>query len=97
MKRLEKFRAIRIARKKCIFISSTCFIMIFMGIFTVDYSLNGLMNNEKGLNLFSVKRIEGDYYNIEIFNKGLHFNPKYIKEEFNKFVQWVNSSLKSDN
>ena len=57
----------------------------------VDYSLNGLMNNENGIKLFAIKRIEDEYYNIEIFNKSFYFNTDHIKEDFHKLLEWLNN------
>jgi hypothetical protein len=97
MKRLEKYRAIRIARKKCIFISLMCFIIIFTGILTVDYSLNTLMNGENGIKLFAVKKIEDECYQIIIFNKSLYLNTNHIKEDFNRLAEWLNRTLNVNN
>ncbi|HAA43657.1 MAG TPA: hypothetical protein DCE02_06620 [Ruminiclostridium sp.] len=92
MKRLEKYRSLRIARKKCIFISLLCFIIIITGILTVDYSINALMNGENGIKLFAVKKTGDGCYLIKIFNKDLYLNINYIKEDFNKLLEWLNIS-----
>ena len=86
MKRLEKYRALRIARKKCIFISLLCFIIIITGILTVDYSINALMNGENGIKLFAVKKTGDGCYLIKIFNKDLYLNINYIKEDVAKIA-----------
>ncbi|MDQ2087536.1 hypothetical protein RBH29_13975 [Herbivorax sp. ANBcel31] len=95
MKRLEKYRTIRVERKRCIFISIICFVIICTGILIVDYSLNGLMNNEDSINLLGIKKIEGGYYHITMFNKNLYFNTDYIQEDLNDFVEWVKSQRKN--
>ncbi|HHX18735.1 MAG TPA: hypothetical protein GX727_07735 [Clostridium sp.] len=96
MKRLEKYRAIRIARKKSLFMLLMCFVVISAGVLTVDYSLNALMNGENGIKLFAIEKIEDEYYQFKIFNKSLYLNTDYVKEDFNKFVEWANKSLKEN-
>lgn len=74
-----------------------CFIMIFIGILTVDYSLNTLMNGENCINVFTIKEVEDECYQIKIFNKSLYLNINYLEEDFNDLIKGLYIALMGDN
>ncbi|NLD49400.1 MAG: hypothetical protein GX660_19765 [Clostridiaceae bacterium] len=81
MSRVEKFRQIRKTRKKCFFAIIFTLILMLAGIYTVDYSLNGLMNKEEGFALVRIKPYSDNYYQVEVLGKCLYINAGYIKRD----------------
>ncbi|TYQ12904.1 UNVERIFIED_CONTAM: hypothetical protein Cloal_3943 [Acetivibrio alkalicellulosi] len=89
MNRVEKYRAIRLARKKIKLLLTTCFILVLIGIITVDYSINDLMNKENGIRLVEINQRDDNYTHIKLLNNNLYFNIEYIKEDINRVVKWI--------
>lgn len=89
MSRVEKYRHIRRIRRKCMFVLFVSFFIMVSGIIIVDQSVNSLMNKEEGLAMVSVKSYREDYYYVKVFDKDFFLNAKYIKNDINKFKEWL--------
>ncbi|HOQ36167.1 MAG TPA: hypothetical protein PK033_11060 [Acetivibrio sp.] len=92
MSRLEKFRKIRVMRRRCIFVCIFSFLLMFSGILVADKSINELMNREKRPDIVSIMKYKEDYY-IKIFNKYILINTEYIKKDIDRFKEWLSDKF----
>ncbi|HPD00655.1 MAG TPA: hypothetical protein PLA01_04810 [Acetivibrio sp.] len=93
MSRLERYRKIRIMRRKCTFVCMLSFFIMFSGILAVDKSINEIMNREKGVNIVSIKPYKNDYYYIKVFNKYFLVNTKPVKDDIDRFKEWLSDKF----
>jgi hypothetical protein len=93
MSRLERYRRIRIMRRKFTFVCMLSFFITLSGILVVDKSINEIMNREKGLNIVSIKPYKDDYYYIKVFNKNFLVNTKPVKNDIDRFKDWLSDKF----
>lgn len=58
-----------------------CIIMIIAGILIVDYSVNDLLGKEEKLEVVNLKEINSNYIVINIMNKSIPINTKYVRDD----------------
>jgi uncharacterized membrane protein YcjF (UPF0283 family) len=84
MNRVEKFKELRM-RKRRSFLCIVLFVFIILtGFATVDYSLNSIMNNEKKIRMISFTRLNDSSINIGIMNLNIKLDLKLIDKSCNK-------------
>ncbi|MFZ5987120.1 MAG: hypothetical protein ACOYWZ_08340 [Bacillota bacterium] len=93
MNRVERYREIRLIRRKCLFVFLLSLSIVTAGIFTVDHSISNLMNKEKVISMVRVKPFREDYYHIRVFNKSFFINTKYIKRDMERLKNWFSDSF----
>ncbi|HHV30061.1 hypothetical protein [Acetivibrio mesophilus] len=89
MNRLEKYRYIRNARRRCRLAIIFSFLFLFSGIFIADSSMNNLMNRKNGLGMFSITPHGDSHYNVKFLNEDIYINVKYIREDINRLKNWL--------
>lgn len=93
MSRFEKFRQIRKMRMKCFFTVLFTFVLMLSGIIAVDYSLDGLMERDKGFALASFEPYNDNYYKVEVMGKCVYINTGYIKSDIERFKEYIRDLL----
>ncbi|HEY9059479.1 MAG TPA: hypothetical protein VIO64_03095 [Pseudobacteroides sp.] len=84
MNRVEKFKELRMRRRRS-FLCVVLFVFIILGGFaTVDYSLNSIMNNEKKIRMISFTRLKDSCINIAIMNMNMKIDLKIFDKSLNK-------------
>lgn len=92
MSRLEKFRQARSIRHKY-FLSAAIFVFLLVaGMCTVDYSVNSLIEGDRGVSVFNVANNER-YIEITFMNQKLYINTQYINRDFVKLKDKLSEIL----
>lgn len=84
MSRVEEYRQKRHLKRKYAAAFILFLFIITAGICMSDYSFNSIMNNEKHLELIRFTKESGSYLEINLMNKKLFVNIKYISQDFQK-------------
>ncbi len=84
MNRVEKFKELRMRRRRS-FLCIVLFVFIILaGFATVDYSLNSIMNNDKRIRMISFTRINNSCINIGIMNINMNIDLGIINKSCDK-------------
>jgi len=84
MNRVEKFKELRMRRRRS-FLCIVLFVFIILaGFTTVDYSLNSIMNNEKRISVISFKRINDSCISIGIMNMNMKIDLGIVNKSCDK-------------
>jgi len=59
-------------------------LLIVFGIISVDYSMNGIMKNQKNIRIISYAIINEKIIELDIMGTKFDINTMYIKRDFNK-------------
>lgn len=93
MSRLEKYRQIRINKRKFRLSMLMFLIVIITGLCIADYSINGLMKNEYAIEFVSVDKVGPSLYSINIFDYRFLINTEYVEKDFNRVRSTIGSIL----
>ena len=83
MNRLEKYKEIRKTRRRYVSLFLVFFSLLVLGACITDYALNGLMKDQKGINLVSLASSD-TYAEISILNHKYYLNTTYISRDLER-------------
>jgi len=95
MSRLEKYRQIRINKRKFSLLMLLFFVVIITGLCIADYSINGIMKNDYSIEFVSVDKVGPALYSLNIFDYRFLVNTKYVEKDFQKIKDLADSILSS--
>lgn len=93
MKRVERFKEIRIKQRRIVISLFLFFFMIISGICISDYSVNSLMKNENRIGLVTLEKKDASLYLLNILNIEIYINTRYVEEDFKKVKSVVAAML----
>ena len=89
MNRVEKFKELRMRRRRS-FLCIVLFVFIILaGFATVDYSLNSIMNNEKRIRMISFKRVNDSCISIGIMNMNMKIDLGIVNKSCDKIKKML--------
>ena len=94
MKRVEKYRQKRIARKRYFTALLILAVLLAAGILAVDCSTNYLVSGREGVALASLEN-RGDYLVITVMNHKFLINVKYISRDLKNLKKRIDGIVKS--
>ncbi len=89
MNRVQRFRELRHFRMKLAMTFMLFILILCVGIGVADYSMSGLLKDEKGFGIFSVNSYGEDYYRISFFDNAIYINTKYVARDYKRLTDWV--------
>jgi hypothetical protein len=89
MGRVEKFKEIRLLRRKYIFSFLLIVVVFVAGICFTDYSINSLMKNENRLSIVTYSLKNNSNIEISILNNKFYFDISYLKRDLGKLKTLV--------
>ncbi|KNY28098.1 hypothetical protein [Pseudobacteroides cellulosolvens] len=84
MNRVEKFKELRMRRRRLVLCIVLFVFIILAGFATVDYSLNSIMNNDKRIKMISFTRTNRSCINIGIMNINMNIDLRIINKSCEK-------------
>lgn len=82
MGRLERFKEIRVTRRRYI-LSILIFLMLMIpGICISDYSINSILRNEKRIEVVGVRNINNSYIELDLLKRKYYINIKYLFRDY---------------
>lgn len=78
--RVERFRQKRITRKRTLAAILIFFFLLIIGIVTVDYGVNTLIDDDRNAAIIAVKNYD-DSVEIKLMNRRLILNKQYINRD----------------
>ncbi|AUS95924.1 hypothetical protein CDQ84_07610 [Clostridium thermosuccinogenes] len=93
MGRVERFREIRISRRKFRLSFLFFFLLVITGLCVVDYSVNSIMKNEYSVEFVSLEREGSSLYSLNIFDHKIYINTEYVEKDFRRIKSAINSIL----
>jgi hypothetical protein len=94
LKRVEKYRQKRIARKRCITAVLMLAVLLAAGILAVDCSTNYLVSGRRGVALASLDN-RGDCLVITVMNRKFSINTKYVNRDLQNLKKRISGIAKS--
>lgn len=92
MGRVEKFKELRNLRNKYLFSVFLFLLLLTAGICTADYSINGLMGGQRGLDIIVFKN-NNSYLEIKFMNQKIYLNTQYVSRDLDRLRQEVKKLL----
>ena len=86
MGRAERFKSIRIYRRKFISSFFLFFLLMIAGICIADYSINFLIKNSKEVEIISLKN-SGTYLEISLMNRKFLLDMTYINRDYQSAIK----------
>jgi len=92
--RVEKFKEARMTKFKFVSSITLFFIVLFIGIIAVDYSLNSIVINSSSINVLKIEKVSENKLEIDFANKKYNLNTTYINRDLNRLKQKLSQMLK---
>ena len=92
MSRLEDFKKNRIVKKRFVSLLSLCFIIVVVGIYAADCSINTMIGGPQQIKVADIKSIDGGYVEVSFIDKKLYINTKYVNRDFSKIIELIRSN-----
>lgn len=89
MSRLEKYREIRITRKRYLLSVIIFLMLIIPGLCIVDYSVNSIMKGENRIDVLAIKNIKSQYIEITLMNRKHYINTVYLRRDYERFKKII--------
>jgi hypothetical protein len=98
MNRVEEFKILRMHKRKCALILLLFILITFTGILVTDYCLNGIVKNEKKVEVLQVENKNDNIIKLDILNKEINLKCSGVINDFvnlkEKLLGWSRTLLK---
>lgn len=79
--RTEKYRQVRLLKRKCRLVFLLSLILLVLGVCAADYSVNTLVKNDKRISFISFSR-QGNYYRASFLNMSFYIDTRKVVSDF---------------